>query len=954
MDSAEAEMQNPPSGEADMQQDDDEEDSSSSDSEDETTRQLEAKVNSNPYAMLLPHEQVNSNPYDYNSHVELIRALRREGELVEVRLARERMSKFFPLTEELWMDWLTDEMKLDSGRQNRAEINKLFERAVKDYLCVDVWLEYIQYCIGGMEDGLESVRAVCEKALTAGGLHVSKGTMLWDVYREFENAVLAGMQPDPGSICTGDQEEKIQAQITRINSIFRRQLSVPLLGMDGTYLEYEEFQTGPVDATVKQAYQKACEKLEKYKPYEESLISAAAPRLQEYLSYIDYELAEDEPTRIQCIFERALQENPLVVELWTKYTHYLDTKLRIPNIVLSAHERATRNCPWAAALWQGYLLALERHRQPREKIKEVMDTALPAGFPQASDYVSLWQTYCDYHRRRVDWTKDAESSGVAELRSTYQQAVEYCKDSLQQYFGETGDPQCTFKKSWARIEAKYCKDMGKARELWDGIMAEGHGREAQMWLEYADLERSFGDVERSRKVLQKAVSKASDWPESVCEALINFEREEGTLETYDNAVARCEAQLKRVQERRAKQAEKELVAAQAEAALAEARKKNKADKKAAKKQEMKQGQKRKLDHQLFVKSGDTLHTVGSSVDEEGFKVPSMPAPKTGKAPEEPPVKRAKGDEAEEVSFSAAWQSIHEATIPPVPSPTATSTGDPHVPDPDRERRSVFVSNLNYNLHNPQDKMKEIFSECGEVADVRLAFTSKRKFRGFCYVEFKDESAAVKALGFDHKEVEGRPLFVSPCIDKRKGDKFHGFQYATKLEKNKLFVSNLPFTVTKEALENIFKEHGPVRGVRLVTYRSGKPKGLAYVEYEDEQTASQAVLKTDGLMIGDRKIQVAVSNPPTRRGGPHGEGVDDRLRSDTSKESQYRGKARTQLSLLPRSLHKPSTTSASTSKPPAGSNGTTTDQPTSTTTQEPLKQGAKRLTNADFAKMFFKK
>ncbi|XP_078586646.1 spliceosome associated factor 3, U4/U6 recycling protein-like isoform X1 [Branchiostoma floridae x Branchiostoma japonicum] len=940
MDFAEGEMQNPPSEDVEMGQDGEEEDSSSSDSDDETTRQLEAKV--------------SGNPYDYSSHVELIRALRREGELEDVRVARERMSKFFPLTEELWLEWLTDEMKLDSGRQNRTGINQLFERAVKDYLCADVWLEYIQYCIGGMEDGLEPVRAVCEKALTAGGLHVSKGTMLWDVYREFENAVLAGMQPDPGSICTGDQEEKIQAQISRINSIFRRQLSVPLLGMDGTYLEYEEFQTGPVDATVKQVYQKACEKLDKYKPFEESLTSATAPRLQEYLAYIDYELAEDEPTRIQCIFERALQENPLVVELWTKYTHYLDTKLRIPHIVLSAHERATRNCPWAATLWQDYLLALERHRQPKEKIKEVMDTALPAGFPQASDYVSLWQTYCDYHRRRVDWTKDAESSGIAELRSTYQQAVDYCRDSLQQYFGETGDPQCTLQRTWARLEAKHNKNMGKARELWDGIMAEGHGREAQMWLEYAELERSYGDVERSRKVLQKAVSKASDWPESVCEALINFEREEGTLETYDNAVARCEAQLKRVQERRAKQAEKDMVAAQAEEQKAEARKKNRAEKKAAKKQDMKQGQKRKLDHQTFVKSGNSLHTVGSSVDEEGFKVPGLPAPKTGnfKAPEEPPVKRVKGDEPEEASFSAAWQSIHEATIPPVPS----STGDVPVHDPDRERRSVFVSNLSYSLHNPQDKMREVFSECGEVADVRLAFTSKKKFRGFCYVEFKDESAAVKALGFDHKEVEGRPLFVSPCIDKRKGDKFHGFQYATKLEKNKLFVSNLPYTVTKEALENIFKQHGPLRGVRMVTYRSGKPKGLAYVEYEDEQTASQAVLKTDGLMIGDRKIQVAVSNPPTRRGGPHGEGVDDRL-SRSDKESQYRGKGRTQLSLLPRSLHKPTTSSASTSKP-AGSNGTTADQPATSgqpaTTQEPVKQGAKRLTNADFAKMFFKK
>lgn len=31
--------------------------------------------------------------------------------------------------------------------------------------------------------------------------------------------------------------------------------------------------------------------------------------------------------------------------------------------------------------------------------------------------------------------------------------------------------------------------MERARELWSSIMAEGHGNEAVMWLEYLQLER---------------------------------------------------------------------------------------------------------------------------------------------------------------------------------------------------------------------------------------------------------------------------------------------------------------------------------------------------------------------------------------------------------------------------------------------------------------------------------
>lgn len=35
------------------------------------------------------------------------------------------------------------------------------------------------------------------------------------------------------------------------------------------------------------------------------------------------------------------------------------------------------------------------------------------------------------------------------------------------------------------------------------------------------------------------------------------------------------------------------------------------------------------------------------------------------------------------------------------------------------------------------------------------------------------------------------------------------------------------------LWNVYLQHGPVKEVRMVTYRSGAPKGLAYVEFEDE-------------------------------------------------------------------------------------------------------------------------
>ncbi|EPY87341.1 hypothetical protein CB1_000253017 [Camelus ferus] len=228
-------------------------------------------------------------------------------------------------------------------------------------------------------------------------------------------------------------------------------------------------------------------------------------------------------------------------------------------------------------------------------------------------------------------------------------------------------------------------------------------------------------------------------------------------------------------------------------------------------------------------------------------------------------------------------------------------------DSSKDGVTVFVSNLPYSLGAPEAALRPLFEACGDVVEIRPIFSNRGDFRGYCYVEFKEKTAALRALELDRKSVEGRPMFVSPCVDKSKHPDFKVFRYSTALEKHKLFVSGLPFSCTKEELEEICKAHGTVKDIRLVTNRAGKPKtmvpvvgagtrgwgvcpdslrtggrkpcpgsaaptglglmhfqGLAYVEYENESQASQAVMKMDGMTIKENIIKVAISNPPQRR------------------------------------------------------------------------------------------
>lgn len=94
-----------------------------------------------------------------------------------------------------------------------------------------------------------------------------------------------------------------------------------------------------------------------------------------------------------------------------------------------------------------------------------------------------------------------------------------------------------------------------------------------------------------------------------------------------------------------------------------------------------------------------------------------------------------------------------------------------MPDEHSVLNSVFVSNLAFNLEDPEGNMKAAFRSCGTVVQVRPVFSAKGAFRGYCYVQFEDELAAREALNLDRQEVGGRPMFVSPCVDKSKNPDF---------------------------------------------------------------------------------------------------------------------------------------------------------------------------------------
>jgi len=88
---------------------------------------------------------------------------------------------------------------------------------------------------------------------------------------------------------------------------------------------------------------------------------------------------------------------------------------------------------------------------------------------------------------------------------------------------------------------------------------------------------------------------------------------------------------------------------------------------------------------------------------------------------------------------------------------------------------------------------------------------------------------------------------------------------------KLYVGNLPFSVTEAELRELFGRHGTVERVSVITDReTGRPRGFAFVEM-DAKGADDAMRALDGSQLGGRALRVSEAQERGDRGGRGGGG-----------------------------------------------------------------------------------
>lgn len=371
------------------------------------------------------------------------------------------------------------------------------------------------------------------------------------------------------------------------------------------------------------------------------------------------------------------------------------------------------------------------------------------------------------------------------------QVFENGANFLKQSYGDRyWDPSAVYRRTWASFlalqskkignDGVVAKEMAKAREIWKDILAsDGNGRLATAWLEYYQFERRFGDVKETRKALFNALNSVTDFPDSITAMLKQFELEEGTLRDLDEAEERIRRQKARLEERKLQQH-----------ALT-----------TSKQQQQYGGQRKEAYGQRLPRNDKNAKgNFGKRKDFEADQTSASPAKKVRF---EPPAATA----------------VKQQPAPAPEKREVKKASD--LPESERRRRTIFVSNLNFSLS--EDQLKEVFDglEVGPVAEVRLMKLNPGRSRGFGYVEFESPESVAKALTKDRHLIDGRPMYVSEYKERGGGDlatnrmekaagvgqknaaaeKYH---FGAGPEKNKLFVRNIPKHAGEADLRTIFE------------------------------------------------------------------------------------------------------------------------------------------------------
>ncbi|KAI0479839.1 hypothetical protein F4859DRAFT_477520 [Xylaria cf. heliscus] len=201
-----------------------------------------------------------------------------------------------------------------------------------------------------------------------------------------------------------------------------------------------------------------------------------------------------------------------------------------------------------------------------------------------------------------------------------------------------------------------------------------------------------------------------------------------------------------------------------------------------------------------------------------------------------------------------------------------------------------------NLPTNKERNKQARQQNGEASQ-----QNKPQNKGFAYVDFDEESAAVAAMALTETELEGRKVLIKKATSfegrpqketaaaATDGSTADGTEAnsvgktAARQQNNasrKIYVGNLSFQVTEDDVRAQFEKCGEIEWAKVATFEdSGKCKGYGWVKFKEAGAAAWAVK-------GFVKIKEEIETEDDFRDGDDAKDGDEDVEQNKDKKKKF--------------------------------------------------------------------
>ncbi|XP_062159841.1 polyadenylate-binding protein 2-like [Alnus glutinosa] len=161
--------------------------------------------------------------------------------------------------------------------------------------------------------------------------------------------------------------------------------------------------------------------------------------------------------------------------------------------------------------------------------------------------------------------------------------------------------------------------------------------------------------------------------------------------------------------------------------------------------------------------------------------------------------------------------------------------------------SLYVGDLDVNVTDSQ--LYDLFSQTGgQVVSVRVCRDmSTRRSLGYGYVNYNNPQDAARALNL---------LNFTPLNNKSIRIMYsHRDPSARKSGTANIFIKNLDKTIDHKALHDTFSSFGNILSCKIATDANGQSRGYGFVQFDNEESAQNAIDKLNGMLINDKQVYV---------------------------------------------------------------------------------------------------